>query len=269
MGSGALVEEMRFAMEIARRAGRTLLDRFDQADLEVRPKGERDVVTSADLEAEAFLKQSLQERFPEDGFIGEESAGVAGAGVRRWLVDPLDGTLNYSRGLPVWSVSLALFSGDAGLVGVVHDPVRNETFHGAHGLGAFLNGTPIQTTGLEDLERAFVHLTVDFNDQSRREGLADMNRLAPLVLRTRNIGSAALGLAYVAAGRFDAMLHRHANAWDYGAGSILVLEAGGAVSDMHGNPWQAGKASIAAAAGDRLRSRLLDALRADATVQLQ
>jgi myo-inositol-1(or 4)-monophosphatase len=107
------------------------------------------------------------------------------------------------------------------------------------------------------MEDAFVHVTVDFNDVSRHEGLEDIERLAPAVLRTRNIGSAALALAYVAAGRMDAMLHRHANAWDYGAGVLLTLEGGGSVSTMTGSSWVPGEESMAAAASDALRSALL------------
>ena len=107
------------------------------------------------------------------------------------------------------------------------------------------------------MEEAFVHVTVDFNDISRREWLEDIQQLATAVLRTRNIGSAALALAYVAAGRMDAMLHRHANAWDYGAGVLLVQEAGGSVSAMTGRRWIPGEISMAAAATDGLRLSLL------------
>jgi myo-inositol-1(or 4)-monophosphatase len=255
-----LRNEMEKAIAIAEETGQVLLRHFADSSLEVQSKGPRDVVTPADFESEALVLRRLHDAFPDDDVIGEEGTDTAGGKRRRWYVDPLDGTLNFSRGVPVWSVSIALYEGDRGLAGVVHDPIRGETFAAARGLGAFCNGRAIKTTGLIAAEDAFVHVTVDFNDVSRREGLEDIQRLAPAVLRTRNFGSAALGLAYVAAGRLDAMLHRHANAWDYGAGMVLIEEAGGAVSSMHDTPWRPGEMSIAGAATDELRRRLLQLL---------
>jgi myo-inositol-1(or 4)-monophosphatase len=255
-----LRKELDEAVSIAEEAGKVLLRHFADTALEVRAKGPRDVVTPADYESEALILRRLHQAFPDDGVIGEEGTDTADGKRRRWYVDPLDGTLNFSRGVPVWSVSIALYEVDTGLVGVVHDPIRQETFAAAHGVGAVCNGSPIRATGLTDPRDAFVHVTVDFNDVSRREGLEDIQRLAPAVLRTRNLGSAALGLAYVAAGRMDAMLHRHANAWDYGAGAVLIEEAGGAVSSMHDTAWRPGEVSIAGAATDELRQSLLRVL---------
>jgi myo-inositol-1(or 4)-monophosphatase len=250
-------KQLETAVSIAREAGAVLARHFRDVSLNVRAKGERDVVTDADTESETLIRRRLEEFFPEDGVTGEESGETTRGALRRWYVDPLDGTLNFSRGVPVWCVSMALYEGDSGILGVVHDPLRGDTFVAGRRFGAFHNGAPVKTTKCDRLDQAFVHLTVDFNDISRKEGLEDIQRLAPAVLRTRNIGSAALGLAYVAAGWMDAMLHRHANAWDYGAGALLVEEAGGAVSTMQGERWSPGQVSIAAAATDRLRVELL------------
>jgi myo-inositol-1(or 4)-monophosphatase len=259
-----LQHELETAVKIAKETGQILLSHFSDADLSIRAKGERDVVTAADMESEALLQDRLHAAFPEDGVVGEEGTNTARGKRRVWYVDPLDGTLNFSRGVPVWSVSIALFDGDQLLLGVVHDPIRSETFSGASGAGAFLNGTPIQSSGLADLSLAFVHITVDFNQASQVAGLEDIVVVAPAVLRTRNIGSAALALAYVAAGRMDAMLHREANAWDYGAGALLVAEAGGSVSGMSGDPWLPEDPSIAAAASGSLRERLLATVKGSA-----
>jgi myo-inositol-1(or 4)-monophosphatase len=251
---------MERAVAIAHETGEVLLHHFADAGLDVQAKGPRDVVTPADYESEALVHRRLGEAFPDDGVVGEEGTNTAEGKARRWYVDPLDGTLNFSRGVPIWSVSIALYEGDTGLVGVVYDPIRRETFAAARGFGAFCNGEAIRTTRLVDPAQAFVHVTVDFNDVSRTEGLEDIQRLAPAVLRTRNLGSAALGLAYVAAGRVDAMLHRHANAWDYGAGVVLIDEAGGSVTTMGGTSWRPGEVSIAGAASDALRQGLLAVL---------
>jgi myo-inositol-1(or 4)-monophosphatase len=226
-------------------------------------------VTAADLESEALLKSRLHAAFPDHGIVGEEGTDTARDAPFCWYVDPLDGTLNFSRRLPVWCVSLALFEGDTALVGVVHDPIRGETFHAARGAGAFCNGIRVHASEQTDPDQALVHITVDFNDQSRDEGLQDLQQLAPAVLRTRNIGSAALALAYVASGRLDAMLHRHAHAWDYGAGVLLVNEAGGAVSTMSGTPWVPAEESIAAGATGALREALLSLLRAQDAAALE
>jgi myo-inositol-1(or 4)-monophosphatase len=262
-------DEMATAARVAQETGRILLKHFADTALTIRAKGERDVVTTADMESEALLLQRLGQEFPADGVIGEEGTDTSANRKRVWYVDPLDGTLNFSRGVPVWSVSLGLFEGDEALVGVVHDPIRGETFCAGRGMGAFLNGSPIRASRLTELSRAFVHVTVDFNDSSQLAGLDDIQRLAPAVLRTRNLGSAALGLAYVAAGRMDVMLHRQANPWDYGAGVLLVREAGGSVSGMDGAPWVPADASVAAAATEALRASLLDTIRSSADSQLQ
>jgi myo-inositol-1(or 4)-monophosphatase len=262
-------EDMATAARIAQETGRILLKHFADTALTIRAKGDRDVVTAADTESEALLLQRLGQEFPGDGVIGEEGTDTSANRRRVWYVDPLDGTLNFSRGVPVWSVSLGLFEGDQAHVGVVHDPIRGETFCAGRGMGAFLNGSPIRTSRLTDPSRAFVHVTVDFNDSSQLAGLDDIQRLAPAVLRTRNLGSAALGLAYVAAGRMDAMLHRQANPWDYGAGALLVTEAGGSVSGMNGQAWVPTEPSMAAAASEILRLSLLDTVRSSANSQLQ
>lgn len=252
--------ELDVACAAAREAGSILLSYFATDRVRVRAKGARDVVTAADLASEHHVTGKLKDAFPGDGIVGEEGSNVESSAARRWFVDPLDGTLNYSHAIPIWCVSLALFEGDQPVVGVIHDPLRGETFRAIVGGGAWCNSTRIQTTGETSPRQAVVHLTVDFNDASMLQGLEDIQLLAPQVLRTRNIGSAALALAYVAAGRFDAMLHRFAHTWDYGAGVLLVREAGGRVSDMDGREYTDQTASVLAAGTVGLHAGLLDLL---------
>lgn len=233
---------------------------FRSANPGVRAKGYRDVVTDADVAAEKLITQALRESFPEDGIVGEEGASHVGSSDRRWLIDPVDGTLNYSRQLPIWCVSVSLFRGEFPEVGVIYDPLREETFEASLGGGARLNGAILGGSGCREAGQALVHVTVDFRQDSVVEGLDDLKVLAPVVLRTRNIGSAALALAYVAAGRFDAMLHRFASPWDYGAGVALVQEAGGVVTDFEGKPYSFDTSGLLASASPELHAAILELL---------
>lgn len=255
--SAAGPHELSEVVRIAREAGEILVSYFETNLVHTRAKGPRDVVTAADFAAEKHVLDQLRTAFPDDGVVAEEGSRVGSGSGRTWYVDPLDGTLNYSRGLPIWCVSIALFEGGRPILGVIHDPLRSETFRAAHGQGVWCNESALATSGPERLSDAFVHVTIDFNDDSMLEGIDDVRIIAPRVLRTRNIGSAALALAYVAAGRFDAMLHRHAHTWDYAAGVALIQEAGGAVTDMRGEPFSQMSTSLVAASNAGIQAELL------------
>lgn len=252
--------EIAAACEIAREAGGLVLSYFDSDRVEARAKGERDVVTAADTASEALIMRRLATAFPADAVVAEEAGGRPSPTGRTWYVDPVDGTLNFARGVPLFCVSLSLFQGTRPILGVINDPARGETFWAAAGEGAFVDGKRVRTSGITAPERALVHMTVDFHEASLRAGIRDIGDVAPRVLRTRNIGSAALALAYVAAGRLDAMIHRYANPWDYGAGVILIQEAGGEVSSLSGNPYSVADRSLLGAATPTLHQTLLDIL---------
>lgn len=254
-------DDLTRATSIAIEAGHILTSYFRSDAMDARAKGERDVVTRADTESEALVAERLRAAFPSDALVGEEGANRSSGGTRRWFIDPLDGTLNYSHGLPLWCVSLALFEGNQPVLGVVHDPLRDETFTALAGQGAWLNGQILATSGETRMEEALVHLTIDFHETSLLAGLRDIQALAPRVLRTRNIGSAALALAYIAAGHLDAMVHRMANAWDYGAGVLLVREAGGRVTDMGGAPYTVETVALVAGATQGLQEAVRRTLR--------
>lgn len=257
----AHIEELVLAEEVAIEAGEILMRYFRSDRVGAREKGARDVVTAADLESEALVTERLRQAFPRDGIVGEEGSAVPPRANRRWYLDPLDGTLNFSRGLPIWCVSLSLFEGDQPVLGVIHDPIHHETFHAVAGQGAFRGEERLRGSTVDDVAHALVHVTVDFHQESMWQGIEDLRLLAPRVLRTRNIGSAALALAYVAAGHFDAMVHHYANPWDYGAGVALVREAGGVVTEVTGAPYTVASRGILAAAHPALHAQLLAALR--------
>lgn len=258
-----LQDELSRAVEIAEEAAGLVASYVGSDRVDVRAKGVGDLVTAADTASEALVLRRLREAFPADGVVGEEGTAVAGSSGRTWYIDPLDGTLNFARGLPVWCVSLALYEGDRPLLGAVTDPLRRETFSAGSGLGSSCNGTPIACSRVAAPEASMVHVTVDLKDIGARAGLDDIVVISPRVLRTRNIGSAALALAYVAAGRFDAFLHRFAFAWDYGAGVLLVREAGGIVTDIVGGAYTPRTTSLCAASTAELHAAFLALLPAE------
>lgn len=253
-------DELAAAVDIATEAAALVLSYFGGDHVDIRAKGLGDVVTAADTASERLILSRLNARFPGDGVVGEEGADVESQSGRTWYVDPLDGTLNFSRGLPIWCVSLALFEGDQPLFAVICDPITGETYSAQHGMGAYCNGTRMRSSAVRDLSDSVVHITVDLKDLGESAGLDDIVAVSPRVLRTRNIGSAALALAYVAAGRFDGMLHRFANAWDYAAGVLLVQEAGGVVSDLRGDAYTPRTRAVCAAASQGLATALLTLL---------
>jgi myo-inositol-1(or 4)-monophosphatase len=190
-------------------------------------KGEAtDVVTEADRRAEAALLELLRAERPGDAVVGEEGSAVAG-GERRWLLDPVDGTLNYALGLPAWCAAVALLDGDGALASAVYDPVARELFSAARGAGATVNGAPLRAGGPRVLGDAVV---ATFVDVRRRDGAiaGGTERLLRSVGALRAVGCGSLELAWVAAGRLHAWVQADVEPWDWHPGALLVVEAGGA-----------------------------------------
>jgi myo-inositol-1(or 4)-monophosphatase len=213
------------ARECAAHAGELLLDHFGAAPSGVRAKsGPRDLVSSADLAAEGVIRAILRRRARGDGVLGEEEPETRSETGRRWVVDPLDGTTNFLRRIPHWSVSIALEDELGPLVGVVHDPPRGEWFTATRGCGSANGGTPLTGSDATDLRLA----TVGGEFSARSAAQAECSRrLVSAVGHVRSYGSAALDLAWAAAGRFDAVYHgRFPSPWDLAAGSLLCREAG-------------------------------------------
>jgi myo-inositol-1(or 4)-monophosphatase len=195
-----------------------------------------DPVSDADREAEQTIREILAAERPDDGLIGEEGSRIDGDQARRWVVDPLDGTVNFLYGLRTWAVSVALEDADGLAVGVVYNPVDSECFSARRGAGARLNGATIRVTGCDRLERAMVATGFSYEAPRRREQAELLVELLPRVRDVRRPGAAALDLAYVSAGRVDAFYERGLRPWDEAAGILLVREAGGVVAEMDGEP---------------------------------
>ncbi len=215
----------------AARLGGAELRRLFGSGLESRFKtGERDIVTEADLASERRILAFLEERHPDHAWQSEEAGERAASSPFRWVIDPLDGTANFAHGYPHFSVSVALLHQGRSIAGAVYDPLRDECFDAAAGSGATLNGRPLAVSAITGLDRALVSTGFPY-DPARRSATADLTaRAIERVQMLRRSGSAALDLAYVAAGRLDGFWERPLAPWDIGAGSLLVEEAGGRVS---------------------------------------
>jgi myo-inositol-1(or 4)-monophosphatase len=225
------------AIQAACTAGQILVERLP-AEREVHVKGLRDIVTDADLAAEEAIVQAIRARFPDHALLTEEGGESTGDAAYVWIVDPLDGTTNYSRRFPIFSVSIGLVHQRELTVGVVYDPLADRLFAAERGRGATLNGAQLQVSHIDHVGDAVVGLDWARSQDDRHKIVARLGRVAPACGTLRGIGSAALGLCYVAAGWLDAYFHIGLKPWDMAAGLLLIEEAGGRVTDIAGRPWQ-------------------------------
>ena len=222
--------------DIAREAGAPLLDAF-QRRIGFTYKGDVDLVTEADRASEKLITSRISALWPTHDLVGEEGTRRDTGSDYRWYIDPLDGTTNFAHGFPVFCVSLALEYKHERIAGVVYDPTRDELFTAARGSGALLNGQRIAVSRVDNLGECLSG--TGFPSHKRHQN-PNIHFYQEITLRThgvRRAGSAALDLASVAAGRLDAFWEFNLNPWDTAAGVLLVEEAGGKVTDMHGGPW--------------------------------
>ncbi|HTS23732.1 MAG TPA: inositol monophosphatase family protein [Casimicrobiaceae bacterium] len=227
------------ALELARAAGALARHFFSQREvLEVEHKGAQNLVSRADRAVEELIRSRLAAAFPGDGFLGEETAAAfAGDPDHLWIVDPIDGTHNFLRGVRYYCVSIAYAEQGVREIGVVYDPEHDELFHAQRGLGAFVERTGgdirLQTSDCSELSDAFV--CIGHHDRAPEPRvLALRHALMDAGTATRNMGAGALQLAHVAAGRFDGFVEYSLNAWDAMAGLLLIEEAGGYVAPFPG-----------------------------------
>jgi myo-inositol-1(or 4)-monophosphatase len=240
-GAGsATADDLAFASELARAAGRILMERYERVE-RIDYKSARDVVTEVDHLSEALIIAAIRERHPTDGILAEESGAHASGGGdaptsgsgRVWIIDPVDGTINYANGIPFFCVSIGLAVDGRPSVGVVLDPTRDELFAAAADGPATLNGEPITASDKDKLS--------DFVVQMALGGRAVVSRARAIrkqIRISRSMGSSALGLAYVANGRFDAFIQQGGMSnWDVIAGGLIAERAGATVTAMDGGPW--------------------------------
>lgn len=203
---------------------------------QITSKGFRDVVTDADVAAQHQITTAIRAHFPEHCFfVEEEDSTLPRTGPVRWIIDPIDGTSNYSRGIPIFTVSIAAAVDEEVVVGVIYDALHQELFSAARGQGATLNGQPLAVSAISDLGDALISMDWGRKRAIRTQALAGFQALAHHVRGVRSIGSAALALAWVAAGRLEAYLNYRLSAWDIAAGLLLIQEAGGQATDASGH----------------------------------
>lgn len=233
------------AREIAREAGALLLD-ASRRPRKIEYKGGVDIVTSTDRASEALIVERLAERFPRHSVIAEEGGGREESSEFVWYVDPLDGTTNFAHGYPFFAVSMALVREGRIQVGVVHDPMRDETFSAVLGEGAWLSQKQMQVSATEHLRESLLSSGFPVRKRHKSYNTAYFHTFTNRSHGVRRDGSAALDLCYVGCGRFDGFWEFNLKEWDVAAGILIVREAGGLVTDLHSVPYRLGGSSIVA-----------------------
>lgn len=214
---------------MARKAGGKILEYYRGVDLNIGAKlNQADIVTAADKASEAIIVESIANLYPDHSILAEESGEHNRESEFRWVIDPLDGTTNFSAGLPIFAISIALQLRGETIVGVVYDPVTDELFTAVRGEGAYLNGRQIKVKGNHSLEKAVVSTGFPVDKAVNPDNnLDNASRVLPLVRGFRRLGSAAMDICYVAAGCIDAFWELGLHAWDVAAGLLILEEAGG------------------------------------------
>ncbi len=221
-----------FAKTLVATAGVEALKYFRSIEtLQIEQKGHQDLVSDADKNVETLIRDAIGKAFPEDGIVGEEHDNVAGSTGYTWVIDPIDGTANFVRGIQAWTVVLACVHDGKTKIGVIGDPVHGEIYSAATGQGAFLNDKPMHVAKTDGLHDGSIGIGF-----SNRSGMEPILRFLHLLAVERGVfirvASGALSLAYVACGRVNGFCEQHMNAWDCLAGQLLVQEAGGKIEDQ-------------------------------------
>jgi myo-inositol-1(or 4)-monophosphatase len=230
-------ELLTLAVEVAVRAGKLVTaERRHPVSVSATKSSPTDVVTAVDLASERLIRREIEAVRPDDSFVGEEGDDVAGSTSVTWVADPIDGTVNFLYGIPQFAVSLAARVGTRVVAGVVYNPISDETFTAVLGGGAELNGHPIEVSGCTVLAEALVGVGYHYKAEVRHHQAVETARLIPVVRDVRRLGSAALDLCFLAAGRLDAYVERGLKPWDFAAGRLIATEAGAIVAGLRGDP---------------------------------
>jgi myo-inositol-1(or 4)-monophosphatase len=248
------------AVEAVLRAGEVQMARFG-GEMRIDKKGTIDLVTEIDIEIERGFRAMIAERFPDHAVLGEEFGAGGDASQQRrwcWVFDPIDGTTNYAHGLPIFCSSLALELDGQPLVAAVYDPNRKELFTAERGQGAWLNGQPLRVSAADALINSLLVTGFHYDvHKDPGEVIALFGTFISRARAVRRLGSAALDLCYVAAGRFDGFWEKKLQPWDVAGGALIVLEASGTVTAMSGAPYTSRGGSVLATNG-RIHQQMLD-----------
>jgi len=263
LGNGARIDPLFLvtAIEAVVRSGDIQMERFGR-DIRVDKKGTIDLVTEVDLAVERMFRELIAERFPDHQVLAEEMGlGASPSSGPCWVFDPIDGTTNYAHGLPIFCASLALEIDGVPQVGAIYDPSRKELFTAERGGGAYLNGRPLHVSDTSALVDAMLVTGFPYDVHSRVDEIFGLfGAFVGEARAVRRLGSAALDLCYVAAGRMDGFWERSLKPWDIAAGALIVAEAGGRVTQMDGTPFDVRGDQVLASNG-HLHDRMLEVIR--------
>lgn len=249
-----------YVENLARQSGAILRAGYDK-EHQVGYKGVIDLVTEVDHQSERFLLGEVQKDFPGHHIFSEESGVLHGDDQHVWYIDPLDGTVNYAHHIPVFCVSIAYAAHGVVTFGAVYDPMREEMFLAERGLGAFLNGRPLHVSSATELQRSLLATGFPYNAwDTPQDNFANFVKFGKLSQGVRRLGSAALDLCYVAAGRLDGFWEMSLNPWDVAAGGLIVEEAGGRVTNVTGDPDYLSSPQSVLATTPGIHARMLDEL---------
>lgn len=245
-------------LKAARAGGQVILDYFN-GSFEISSKSSaNDLVTAADKAAETAIIAVIRDTFPDHYILSEEAGTLDTASNTRWIIDPIDGTVNFANGIPICAVSIGVEVNGVMQLGVVYNPVMNEFFFAEKGKGATLNDKPIKVSAKDDLERSFLVTGFPYHwEDMPNDPMVVFGRFIKKGVPVRRLGSAAIDLCWVAAGRFDGFYEHNLNAWDSAAGYLIVEEAGGTVTDFNGQPYSPYQPRILATNG-KIHQALLD-----------
>jgi len=245
---------------MARAAGEILRAGYER-EHQIKYKGVIDLVTEVDRKSETLLLSEIQKRFPESHILTEESGEIQGRDESLWYIDPLDGTVNYAHGIPIFSISIAYASRRTMKLATVYDPMRDELFSAELGRGAHLNGRELHPSTTTDLQHSLLVTGFPYDAwNTEQDNFANFVRLGKLTQGVRRLGSAALDTCYVAAGRFDGFWELSLKPWDIAAGGLIAEEAGARVTDMEGKADYISAPQSIIAATPQIHSELMTAL---------
>jgi len=246
---------------LAREAGGILRAGYNK-EHQVGYKGVIDLVTEVDHQSEAFLLGEVQKSFPGHHILSEETGIIQGSDEHIWYIDPLDGTVNYAHHIPIFCVSIAYASRGTLVLGAVYDPMRDEMFTAERGVGAYLNGRPSRVSSAADLQKSLLVTGFPYNAwNTPQDNFANFVKFGKLSQGVRRLGSAALDLCYVAAGRFDGFWELALNPWDVAAGGLICEEAGARVTNVDGGADYLSAPQSVIACTPGIHSRMLEELR--------
>lgn len=251
---------------LAREAGAILRAGYNK-EHQVNYKGVIDLVTEVDHQSEAFLLGEVQGKYPDHHIFTEESGIIQGNDQHIWFIDPLDGTVNYAHHIPIFTVSIAYALGGTLLLGAVYDPMRDEMFTAEQGAGAFLNGIPLRVSAVTELQRSLLVTGFPYDAwNTSQDNFANFVHFAKLTQGVRRLGSAALDLCYVAAGRFDGFWEMSLKPWDVAGGGLIAQEAGAIVTNVNGDGDFISPPQSVVAATPGIHARMVQELQAQRSV---